>query len=184
MRSHVVIVIILVLVMVQGNTLQVKSVAGDVSSTEAALTFMVNPPAVVVKVGESVNVTITITSAGNAGRVCFSLEGYPGGLQISFTPECTATQVGNASILTIEVTPAAAPQSFTALVVARAGTQTVQTPLDVKIEPAMAAWIPWLGLILFFLFLGVAVFWNPKLPFRKASRSKQETSRQHRKKSR
>ena len=125
----------------------------------------VTPSSVVVKVGEKVSVNVTLTNPGDVGRVCFSLEGFPEtGFRTSFEPECANPQAsGIASVLTVEVTPAAAPQSFTAFVIAKVGGQTAQAPFNVTVEPAMPAWIPWLGLVLFFLILGVAVMWGPKL---------------------
>lgn len=124
-----------------------------------------SPASVVVKVGEKVNVNVTLTNTGDMEPVCFSLEGFPEtGFRTSFEPGCAIPQAsGIASVLTVEATPAAAPQSFTAFVIAKVGSQTAQTPISVTVEPAMPAWIPWLGLVLFFLILGVAVMWRPKL---------------------
>ena len=125
----------------------------------------VTPSSVVVKVGEKANVNVTLTNTGNMGPVCLSLQGFPEtGFRTSFEPECVIPQGSRiASVLTIEATPAAAPQSFTAFVIAKIGSQTAQTPINVTVEPAMPAWVPWLGLVLFFLILGVAVMWRPKL---------------------
>lgn len=132
---------------------------------DIAFGVRVTPSSVVIKVAEKVNVTITLTNAGAAGSVCFSLEGFPeSGFRTSFSPECAIPQAtGKASVLTVEATPAAAPQSFTAFIIARNDIQTAQTPFTVTVEPAMPAWVPWLGLMLFFLVLGIAVIWKPKL---------------------
>lgn len=135
----------------------------------------VTPSSVVVKVGEEVNVNVTITNPEKtAGQVCFSLVGFPeSGFRTSLNPECAnSQQAGIATVLTVEATPAAAPQSFTAYVTAKIGSQTAQTPLNVTVEPAMPAWIPWLGLLLFFVILGIAITWRPKLQFRRFGRSR------------
>lgn len=135
----------------------------------------VTPSTVVVKVGEKANLNVTITNPEKTGgQVCFSLAGFPeSGFRTSFNPECAITQqAGIATVLTVEATPAAAPQSFTAFVMAKIGSQIAQTSLNVTVEPAMPAWIPWLGLILFFAILGIAVAWKPRLPFKKITSRK------------
>ena len=44
---------------------------------DTAFGVTVTPSSVVIKVGEKVNVNVTLTNAGAAGLVCFSLEGFP-----------------------------------------------------------------------------------------------------------
>jgi len=136
---------------------------------DATFSVSVDPSAVVVKVGETAKVNVTLSNLAGEGQVCFSVAGFPEtGFQTTFNPSCSIAQNGAASVLSVEATPAAAPQSFTALVVATSGSQSAQASLGITVEPAMPAWIPWLGLGLFFLFLVVAVFWKPRLPFRKS----------------
>lgn len=107
---------------------------------------MIQPSLIVLKVGEKaeVNVTIINPEKVSGGQVCFSLEGFPdSGFRTSFTPECADSQHGGfGTILTVEVTPAAAPQTVTAHVIASSGNQTAQVVLSVSVEPAMPAWIP------------------------------------------
>ena len=153
----------------------VTAAANQNEPFDVAFGITVTPSSVVVKVGEEVNVNVTITNPEKtAGQVCFSLVGFPeSGFRTSFNPECAISQqAGIATVLTVEATPAAAPQSFTAFVMAKIGSQIAQTPLNVTVEPAMPAWIPWLGLILFFAILGIAVAWKPRLPFKKITSRK------------
>jgi len=144
---------------------------------DVTFSITVTPSSVVVKVGEKANVNVTITHPEKtAGQVCFSLVGFPeSGFRTSLDPECSIAQSDRiATVLTVEATPAAAPQSFTAFVTAKSGSQTAQTSLTVTVEPAMPAWIPWLGLVLFFLILGIAVIWKPKLPSKSSGRSRKK----------
>ena len=152
----------------------VAAVANPNQPFDIAFAVTITPSSVIVKVGEKADVNVTLTNPGDVGLVCFSLEGFPdSGFRTSFYPECAIPQAtGIATVLTVEATPAAAPQSFTAFVVAKIGSQTAQTPFNVTVEPAMPAWIPWLGLLLFFVILGIAVTWRPKLQFRRFGRSR------------
>jgi hypothetical protein len=132
----------------------------------AAFGVTIQPSSVVIKVGDKaqINVTIINTEEVGGGQVCFSLEGFPAsGFRTSFAPECADSRNGGfETILTVEVTAAAAPQTVTAYVIASSGNQTAQAVLNVTVEFAMPPWIPWLGLLLFFLILGVAVVWKPR----------------------
>jgi hypothetical protein len=176
MRSHVSIPLLtlIAIIIVWANLPQFPGttvVAHQSQLFQGPLGVMVNPSSVVIKVGDKASVNVTVMSSDDVGQVCFSLEGFPeSGFRTSFNPVCIVPQIGIASVLTVEATPAAAPQSFTASVIAKAGTQTAQASLNVTVEPAMSAWIPWLGLALFFLVLGIAAFWRPKLRFRGAKR--------------
>jgi uncharacterized membrane protein len=130
----------------------------------------INPSTVTIKVGDKAQINVTITNPGlvKGTQVCFTLDGFPSsGFTTSFNPECSDSKHGFGTILTVEVTPAAAPQTVTAYVIASSSGQSAQAILNLSVEPAMAAWIPWLGLILFFAVLGVAIFWGPKLPEKK-----------------
>jgi hypothetical protein len=128
---------------------------------------MIQPSSVVLKVGEKAEINVTITNPEKVGgsQVCFNLEGFPtSGFRTSFTRECSDSQHGGfGTVLTVEVTPAAAPQTVTANVIASSGSQTAQAVLNVSVEPAMPAWIPWLGVLLFFSILGVAIAWYPRV---------------------
>jgi hypothetical protein len=64
--------------------------------------------------------------------------------------------------LVVEATPAAAPQNFTAQILASVGNQTVSTPLTITVVPAIPAWIPWLGILVFFVVIGAALFVRPR----------------------
>jgi hypothetical protein len=137
------------------------------STSQLALGVTVVPSSVVIRVGETVRINVTATSGETApiGQVCFSLEGFPdSGFRTSFLPECATSQLNRISaMLTVEVTPAAAPQSFTAFVIARSQGQTFQTSLDITVEPAFPPWIAWAGLILFLLVSGMAFIGKQKL---------------------
>lgn len=141
---------------------------------EVGFGVTVVPSSVVIKVGEKarINVTVTNAYAARIGQVCFSLQGFPdSGFRTSFLPECATSQLSKiTSILTVEVTPAVAPQSFTGLVIARSEGQTVQAPLNITVEPAFPPWITWVGLLLFLLTLGVAIIGKPRLPIRSVRR--------------
>jgi hypothetical protein len=133
---------------------------------DAAFGVATQPTSVVIKVGDKalINVTIINPEKIRGGQVCFSLEGFPAsGFRTSFAPECANSRNGGfGTILTVEATAAAAPQTVTAYVIANSGNQTAQAVLNVTVEFAMPPWIPWLGLLLFFVLLGVAVFWKPR----------------------
>ncbi len=53
--------------------------------------------------------------------------------------------------MNVEATPAAAPQSFTAFVVAISLNWTGRSPISITVEPAMPAWIPWSIVLVFML---------------------------------
>jgi len=146
---------------------------------DAAFGVMIQPSSITIKVGEKaeINVTITNPEKVKGAQVCFSLEGFPAsGFRTSFTRECSESEHGGfGAILTVEVTPAAAPQTVTAYVIASSGNQTAQTVLNVSVEPAMPAWIPWLGLLLFFSVLGIAIAWKPRSS---AKRTRRKSTKQ------
>jgi hypothetical protein len=136
---------------------------------------MIEPSSITLKVGEKGNITVTILNPERVGgaQVCFAVDGFPtSGFRTSITPLCSSSEHGViGTTLTVEVTPAAAPQTVTAYVIAISGNQTAQAVLTVSVEPAMPAWVPWLGLLLFFVLLGLGIAWRPKLPKRKAGGS-------------
>jgi hypothetical protein len=142
--------------------------------SEVGFAVTVVPSSVVARVGEKVRINVTATSAETPpiGRVCFSVQGFPdSGFSASFLPECATSQSNRiAAILTVEVTAAAAPQRFTAFIIARSESQTAQTTLDVTVEAAFPPWITWVGLLLFLLVLGMAIMGKPKLPTQRIRR--------------
>jgi hypothetical protein len=147
---------------------------------QATFGVVIDPSTVTVKVGDKaeINVTITNPELVNGTQVCFGLDGFPSsGFSTSFNPECSDSQHGFGTILTVEVTPAAAPQTVTAYVIANSNGQSAQAVLNLSVEPAMPAWIPWLGLILFFAVLGIAVFWRPKLPGKRTKRASKKQAK-------
>jgi len=140
---------------------------GGCSSSSASgsqLNLSVSPSAVVIKVGENASVSLTLTTAEVLREVCFGEQGFPSsGFVLTFLPQCTITQMQPTTTqLIVEATPAAAPQNFTALIQASIGNQTAYAPLTVTVVPAIPAWIPWLGILTFFLVIGAALFVNPR----------------------
>jgi hypothetical protein len=116
----------------------------------------VNPPSVVIKVGDSTSVNLTLTnSPARLDKVCFGVEDFPtSGFVTTIVPSCATVQSSIAvAVLTVEATPAAAPQSFTAYVVATSGNWTGRVPISITVEPAMPAWIPWSIILVFVLIL-------------------------------
>jgi len=123
-----------------------------------------DPTAVVIKVGDSSAINLTVSSEGGSGLICFSEQGFPSsGFVLTFLPQCAMMQqrILNARLM-VEATPAAAPQNFTALILASLGNETASTPLTVTVVPAIPAWIPWLGIVVFFLVIGAALFIKPR----------------------
>jgi len=154
--------------------LNLTAAASLAQPLQATFGVAIDPSTLVVKVGDKaeINVTITNPEVVNGTQVCFSLDGFPSsGFVTSFNPACSNSQQGFRTVLTVEVTPAAAPQTVTAYVIATSNSQTAQAVVTLTVEPAMAPWIPWLGLILFFAVLGIAIFWRPKLPGKKTKRA-------------
>jgi len=134
----------------------------EVSGTRLGL--LTNPSAAVIKVGDKSAINLTATGGPIPGVVCFSEQGFPStGFTLTFLPQCAYSQDGVASAqLIVQVTPAAAPQNFTALILATLGNQTASAPLTITVVPAIPAWIPWLGVLVFFLVIGAALFVKPR----------------------
>jgi hypothetical protein len=145
---------------------------------DAGLGLTIDPSSVVIEVGEKarINVTVTTPEALGTGQICFEVQGFPEtGFRTSFLPECATPQLGGIrTVLTVEATPAAAPQNVTAFVIARSGSQVVQATLLVTVEPAIPPWVPWLGLLLFFSILGIAVAWTPRSARKSAKRRRRK----------
>src|SRR5208337_3701795 len=116
-----------------------------------------NPSSVVIKVGDSAKINLTLTKLPvNNLKICFDVDGFPTSGFVTLTmPSCANLQSSGqaTSVLTVEATPAAAPQSFTAFVVASDGNSTVRAPISITVVPAMPAWIPWSIILVFILIL-------------------------------
>ena len=122
-------------------------------------TLTVTPLSVVIKVGDSANVSLALSNSPSGfNQVCFGVEDFPSsGFVTTFDPPCVSAESSNLAVLTVEATPAAAPQSFTAYVVATGGNWTGRVPINVTVEPAMPAWIPWSIILVFVLILLIPV---------------------------
>ena len=140
------------------------------------LKISANPSSVEIKVGEKASVNLTVTGKSASGKVCFSEQGFPSsGFTITFLPQCALVQQGFASAqLIVEATPAAAPQNFTAQILATLGNETVSVSLTITVVPAIPALIPWLGILLFFLVLGAALFVRPGNSRKRKGKGKME----------
>jgi len=145
------------------------------SSNATNLSLTADPSAVTIKVGDSARVNLTVTSTGVSGsQLCFAEEGFPSsGFNLTFLPECISIQQSTTkTALIVEATPAAAPQNFTAAILATSGNETASTPLTITVIPAISPWIPWLGILLFFAVIGLALF----LGSRRSKNSKTKTT--------
>jgi hypothetical protein len=124
---------------------------------QSGLNLTVSRSSVVIKVGDSAKINLTLSNfPAGFGRVCFGLEGFPTSEFVTqIAPACASSQQSGqtASVLTVEATPAAAPQSFTAFVVASSGNWTQSAPVNITVEAAMPAWIPWSIILVFILIL-------------------------------
>lgn len=135
-----------------------------VHATGSQLSLSDNPSAAVIKVGDKATINLTLTSVGISGLACFGEQGFPdSGFTLTFLPQCTQIQQPQTNTqLIVEATPAAAPQNFTANILASLGNITTSTPLTITVIPAIAPWIPWLGILLFFLVIGLALILKPR----------------------
>jgi len=128
---------------------------------QSAPTLTVTPASITIKVGDSANVNLTLSNSLLSLKVCFEVENFPtSGFVTTFDPPCVSADSSNLAVLTVltvEATPAAAPQSFTAYVVATGGNWTETAPISVTVEPAMPAWIPWSIILVFVLILLIPV---------------------------
>lgn len=142
--------------------------------SDSRLSLSAIPSAVVIKVGGNATINLTLTSVASSGQVCFGQEGFPdSGFVLTFLPQCAAVQqLITRTKLNVEATPAAAPQNFTALILATLGNQTASTPLTITVVPAIPAWIPWLGVLLFFLVIGAALFIRPRKSAKRKGKGK------------
>jgi len=151
------------------------SPAAGYSASQFSLS--ISPSMAVIKVGDEVTINLTVTGAQSSGSVCFSEQGFPSsGFALTFLPPCISTGLAVVTAqLTVEATPAAAPQNFTALVLATFGNETVSAPLTITVVPAIPAWIPWLGVLVFVLVMVVALFVKPRRPKGKEKMNDDET---------
>ena len=122
-------------------------------------TLTITPSSIVIKVGDSANVSVQFTTSSSGfSNVCFDVEDFPtSGFVTVFNPTCVSAQTNSLALLTVEATPAAAPQSFTAYVAATAGNWTERVPITVTVESAMPAWIPWSIILVFILILLIPI---------------------------
>ena len=132
-------------------------VAGSARMLQSELTLTVDPSSVVIKVGDTARVNVTLRDVMlNPGKVCFGVEGFPSsGFIESFDPTCVDPKPDGETTtrMSVEATPAAAPQNFTASVVAIGPNWTARSPISITVEPAMSAWIPWSIIFVFVLIL-------------------------------
>ena len=135
-----------------------------VGTSNSNLTLSANPSAAVIKVGDKATINLTLTSVAISGSACFGEQGFPdSGFTLTFLPQCAQVQQAMTSAqLIVEATPAAAPQNFTATILATLGNQTASTSLTITVIPAIPAWIPWLGIVLFFIVIGLALMVKPR----------------------
>ena len=164
---HLILVSICLLFLTTYNLTAGAAYSHGVSGTQLVLST--NPSATVIKVGDKSAINLTATGGPTSGMVCFSEQGFPStGFTLTFLPQCAYSQAGVAGAqLIVQVTPAAAPQNFTALILATLGNQTASAPLTITVVPAIPAWIPWLGVLVFFLVIGAALFVKPRRSKRK-----------------
>ena len=165
--SRLIIISICIVFLTTHNLMPGAGYPQEVSGSGPGLST--NPSAAVIKVGDTSTINLTATGEEASGMVCFSEQGFPSsGFTLTFLPQCARSQEGVASAqLIIQVTPAAAPQNFTALILATLGNQTASAPLTITVVPAISAWIPWLGILVFFLVIGAALFIKPRRSKRK-----------------
>jgi hypothetical protein len=135
-----------------------------ISASDSNLTLSANPSAAVIKVGDKATINLTLTSVAISGSACFGEQGFPdSGFILTFLPQCALVQQSmTGAQLIVEATPAAAPQNFTATILATLGNQTASTSLTITVIPAIPAWIPWLGILLFFIVIGLALTVKPR----------------------
>ncbi len=167
------VVLFLSLLLLLSNSKMIGPVASQ-DSMESTLVLRVDPSSVTIKVGDNATVNLMVSNPGQPrSKVCFGQQGFPdSGFDLTFSPTCTLLPTGSVtSLLTVVATPAAAPQNFTASILAVAGNQSAQAALTVTVIPGLPPWIPWLIIIVFFLFLAIAVTVNPKTVLRKIRRS-------------
>jgi len=134
----------------------------DAPTEQIALS--VSPSSAVIKVGGNATISLTVSSILTSQSVCFNEQGFPSsGFVLIFDPQCAALQDGIVkSQLTVEATPAAAPQNFTAYILATVANVTASAPLTITVIPAISPWIPWTGIVIFFLVIGAALFIKPR----------------------
>jgi hypothetical protein len=134
-----------------------RAEANPVELHQAQPTLTIDPSSLVIKVGLNASARITLLASSTAyGSVCFSIEDLPtSGFIISMNPECVSSSSSEAinSTLSVEATPAAAPQNFSVFVVASSATWIGRAQLGITVVPAMPAWIPWTMIAAFILVL-------------------------------
>ena len=134
-----------------------RAEANPVELRQAQPTLTIDPSSLMIKVGQNASARVTLLGSPTAyGLVCFSVEGLPtSGFITSLDPECVSSEPSKVinSTLSVEATPAAAPQSFSVFVVASSATWIERAQLAITVVPAMPAWIPWAIIAAFILVL-------------------------------
>ncbi len=150
---------VIALFLVAASTCIYSINATTIGTQQSEPTLTVTPPSVAIKVGDSANVSLALSnSLLSFNKVCFEVEDFPtSGFVTTFDPPCVTSDSSNHAVLIVEATPAAAPQSFTAYVVATGGNWTERAPINITVEPAMPAWIPWSIILVFVLVLLIPV---------------------------
>jgi hypothetical protein len=146
------------------SSLPISSATHFARASGSQLSLSDNPSVAVIKVGDKATINLTLTSVSASGSACFGEQGFPdSGFTLTFLPQCEQVQQSKTNAqLIVEATPAAAPQNFTAIILATLGNQTTSTPLTITVIPAIPAWIPWLGILLFFVVIGLALTVKPR----------------------
>jgi hypothetical protein len=155
------ILVVMLLLAAPNSSPALAQVSHSMTST---FNLMLDPASVVIKVGDKATVNLTVTNSGApVDKLCFGQEGFPdSGFVLTFLPQCSTLTVGSLrASLTVEATAAAAPQNFTAMILAVTDNQTAQAALNVVVVPGIPTWVPWLIIATFILLLGIAVLVRP-----------------------
>jgi len=154
-REDLVLLLALAFIAIALASSVTRAEANPVELRQAQARLTIDPSSVVIKVGQNASARVTLLgSPTDYGMVCFSLEGLPtSGFITSMDPECVSSGPSEAinSTLSVEATPAAAPQSFSVFVVASSATWIERVQLGITVVPAVPAWIPWAIIAAFIL---------------------------------
>ena len=152
---HLLPLAFVVIILVASNLTRAEANSAELRQAQPTLT--IDPSSLVIKVGQNASVRITLLGSPTTyGMVCYSIEGLPtSGFIISIDPECVSSGSSEAinSTLSVEATPAAAPQNFSVFVVASSVTWSERVQLGITVVPAIPAWIPWTMIAIFILVL-------------------------------
>jgi hypothetical protein len=153
------------LVVISTSTITTSG-ASSFGPSQSGPILTVDPSSVVIKVGDSAIVSVSLSDLPvSFGTVCFRLEGFPtSGFITSIVPTCVNPQQSGpaSSVFTVEATPAAAPQSFTAFVVANSSNWSKSVEISITVEPAISTWIPWSIILAFVVILTIPLAFEIK----------------------